>query len=123
MVKSQQIYIKDTLIMFTFAQAAEAAAPAAQQGSLLGSLMPLVFLFAIFYFIVIRPQQKQQREHKTMLSELDKGAKVLTSGGFIVEIVRVEEDSYDVKMNKDTIVKIAKESVSKIYEPVSTEDK
>lgn len=109
--------------MFTFAQAAEAAAPAAQQGSILGSLMPLVFLFAIFYFIVIRPQQKQQRSHKQMLSELAKGAKVVTSGGFIVEITKVEEDHYEVKMNKDTIAKLAKESVSKVYEPVVTEAK
>jgi preprotein translocase subunit YajC len=109
--------------MFTFAQAAEAAAPAAQQGSLLGSLMPLIFLFAIFYFIVIRPQQKQQRAHKDMINNLEKGAKVVTSGGFIVEITKVEEDHYEVKMNKDTIVKIAKESVSKLQEPVETEAK
>lgn len=116
--------------MFTFAHAADAvapamttAAPAAQQGSVLGSLMPLVFLFAIFYFIVIRPQQKQQRAHKVMLSELKKGETVVTSGGFIVEIDKVEEEFYSVKLNKDTIVKIAKESVTKIYEPQSAEEK
>ncbi len=116
--------------MFTFAHAADAvapalgtAAPAAQQGSLLGSLMPLVFLFAIFYFIVIRPQQKQQRAHNEMLSELKKGETVVTSGGLIVEIDKVEEDFYSVKLNKETIVKIAKESVSKIYEPKTTEAK
>ena len=115
--------------MFTFAHAADAVAPAlssaapAAQGSLLGSLMPLVFLFAIFYFIVIRPQQKQQRTHKAMLSELKKGDKVVTSGGFIVEIDKVEEDFYSIKLNKDTIVKMAKEAVTKLYEPVVTEDK
>ncbi len=114
--------------MFTFAQAADAVAPAlgavapaAQEGSLLGSLMPLVFLFAIFYFIVIRPQQKQQRTHKQMLSELKKGETVVTSGGFIVVIDKVEADFYSVKLNKDTIVKMAKESVTKIYEAPSTE--
>lgn len=101
--------------MFTFVQAADAAG-AAQQQSLFGSLLPLIFLFAIFYFIVIRPQQKQQKEHKEMLNTLEKGAKVVTSGGFIVEIVRVADDHYEVKMNKDTVVKIAKESVSKLYE-------
>jgi preprotein translocase subunit YajC len=116
--------------MISFAHAADAvapavgsAAPAAQQGSLLGSLMPLVFLFAIFYFIVIRPQQKQQRAHKAMLLELKKGDKVVTSGGFIVDIEKVEADFYAVKMNKDTTVKIAKESVTKLYEPVVTEEK
>lgn len=109
--------------MFTFAQAAENTGNAVEQGSLLGSLMPLVFLFAIFYFIVIRPQQKQQRSHKAMLLELKKGDKVVTSGGFIVVIDKVEEDSYAVKLNKDTIVTMAKESVTKLYEPVVTEDK
>ncbi len=116
--------------MLSFAHAADAVAPAvgtagpaAQQGSLLGSLMPLIFLFAIFYFIVIRPQQKQQRNHREMLKELKKGDKVVTSGGFIVEIEKVEEDFYSVKMNKDTSAKIAKESVTKLYEPVTAEEK
>ena len=109
--------------MFSFAQAADAVAPAAEQGSILGSLMPLVFLFAIFYFIVIRPQQKQQKAHKAMINELKKGETVVTSGGLIVEIDKVEEDFYSVKLNKDTIVKMAKESVTKIYAPVTTEDK
>lgn len=113
--------------MFTFAHAADAAAPvagaaqAAPQGSLLGSLLPLIFLFAIFYFIVIRPQQKQARQHKEMLSELKKGDKVITSGGFIVEIEKVEETFYKVKMNDSTTVKIAKESVSKLYEEPTKE--
>lgn len=116
--------------MFTFAQAADAvapalgtAAPAAQQGSGMNSMVMLFALFAIFYFIVIRPQQKQQKAHKVMLSELKKGETVVTSGGFIVEIDKVEEDFYSVKLNKETIVKIAKESVSKIYEPKTTEAK
>ncbi len=102
--------------MFTFAYAAEPAAAAAPQGSLIGSLLPLIFLFAIFYFIVIRPQQKQARAHKEMLNELAKGDKVVTAGGFIVEIEKVEENFYKVKMNNDVTVKLAKESVSKKYE-------
>lgn len=94
----------------------QAAEPAAQGGSLMGSLLPLVFLFAIFYFIVIRPQQKQAKEHKAMLSELKKGDKVVTAGGFIVEITKVEENYYKVAMNDATEAKLAKESVSKLYE-------
>ncbi len=105
--------------MFTFAYAAEAAPQAAQQPSLMTSLMPLIFLFAIFYFIVIRPQQKQQKAHKEMLAQLEKGDKIVTSGGFIVEIVKVEEHFYKVKMNDDVIVKLSKESVSRKYEPAA----
>ena len=48
---------------------------------LLSSLMPLVVLFAIFYFLIIRPQQKQQKEHKNMIDDLSKGDKIVTSGG------------------------------------------
>ena len=57
---------------------------------LLSSLMPLVVLFAIFYFLIIRPQQKQQKDHKAMLEALEKGDKIVTSGGLIVEITKVE---------------------------------
>lgn len=105
--------------MFTFANAADAAPAAAQQPSLFTSLLPLIFLFAIFYFIVIRPQQKQQKLHKEMLSALEKGDKVVTNGGFIVEITKVEENFYKVKMNDDVIVKLTKESVAKKYEPTA----
>ena len=101
--------------MFTLAHAAETAAPAAQQGGL-SPLVLLVGLFVLFYFLIIRPQQNQAKKHKQMLTELKKGDKVVTSGGFIVEIEKVEETFYSVKMNNDVVVKIAKESVSKKYE-------
>ena len=64
--------------------------------SLLSSLLPLVVLFAIFYFLVIRPQQKQVKKHKEMLDALQKGDKVITSGGLICEVVKPEEDSIKV---------------------------
>ena len=99
--------------MFTPLQAAE---PVAQSGSPFGSIFMLVGLFAIFYFIIIRPQQKQAKAHKAMLTELQKGDKIVTAGGFIVEIVKVEENFYKVSMADNTIVKLTKESVSKRYE-------
>ena len=82
--------------------------------SLLSSLLPLVVLFAIFYFLVIRPQQKQVKKHKEMLDALQKGDKVITSGGLICEVVKPEEDSIKVKLNDEgTCVKIVREFVSK----------
>lgn len=75
-----------------------------QQGSLLGSLLPLVILFGIFYFLVIRPQQKQQKAHAAMISALVKGDKIITSGGIICEVVKPEENFITVKLNdKDDI--------------------
>ena len=82
--------------------------------SLLSSLLPLVVLFAIFYFLVIRPQQKQVKKHKEMLDALQKGDKVITSGGLICEVVKPEEDSIKVKLNDEgMIVKVSREYIAK----------
>ena len=82
--------------------------------SLLSSLLPLVVLFAIFYFLVIRPQQKQVKKHKEMLEALKKGDKVITSGGLICEVVKPEEDSIKVKLNDEgVIVKVSREHIAK----------
>ncbi|ARU49246.1 preprotein translocase subunit YajC [Sulfurospirillum diekertiae] len=82
--------------------------------SLLSSLLPLVVLFAIFYFLVIRPQQKQVKKHKEMLDALKKGDKVITSGGLICEVVKPEEDSIKVKLNDEgIIVKVSREYIAK----------
>ncbi|MDE6886890.1 MAG: preprotein translocase subunit YajC [Helicobacteraceae bacterium] len=79
------------------------------------SLLPLIVLFAIFYFVIIRPQIKQQKEHKEMLANLTKGDKVVISGGLIVEIVKVEEKFFTIKLNDDTQARLAKEFVAYKY--------
>ncbi len=86
------------------------------QGSanLVSSLLPLVALFAIFYFLVIRPQQNQAKKHKEMLSALKKGDKVITNGGLIGEVVKAEEDSIKLKLNDEGVtVKVAREFIAK----------
>lgn len=85
-------------------------------GNILTQLLPLVVLIAIFYFLIIRPQQVQARRHREMIANLDKGDKVVTSGGFIVEIVKREEEFFMVRLNDDTIVKLAKDYVAKKVE-------
>jgi preprotein translocase subunit YajC len=84
----------------------------AQQGSILGSLMPLIVLFAIFYFLIIRPQQKQQKEHNEMLEALAKGDKIITTGGLIVEIEKVEDAFYTVKQIDGSTSRLAKDYVA-----------
>ena len=82
--------------------------------SLISSLIPLVVLFAIFYFLVIRPQQNQVKKHKEMLDALQKGDKVITNGGLICEVVKAEEDSIKVKLNDEGVmVSISREYISK----------
>jgi preprotein translocase subunit YajC len=92
-----------------------------QQGSVIGSLAPLLILFAIFYFLIIRPQQKQQKAHKEMLEGLAKGDKIITSGGIIAVIVKPEEDFIKIKLNDDTIVKLDRSFVAKKVE-IGNED-
>lgn len=82
-------------------------------GNFMASLLPLIVLFAIFYFLIIRPQQKQAKDHKQMVADLSKGDKIVTAGGLIVEVVKVEEEFFSVKLNDDTVVKLAREYVAK----------
>jgi preprotein translocase subunit YajC len=86
------------------------------QGSFLVQMLPLVVLFAIFYFLFIRPQQKQAKEHATMIDGLEKGDKIITNGGLIAEVVKPENSFFKVKLNDDTIVKLSREYVAKLYE-------
>ncbi len=85
-------------------------------GDLISSLLPLVALFAIFYFLVIRPQQKQAKAHSAMIAALKKGDKIITNGGIICEVVKPEEDFIKVRLNDDVSVKISREYVAKKIE-------
>ena len=78
--------------------------------------LPLVILFAIFYFLIIRPQQKQQKAHREMLESLSKGDKIVTTGGLIATIVKPEEDFIKIKLNDSVIVKLDRTFVSKKVE-------
>jgi preprotein translocase subunit YajC len=84
-----------------------------QQGSLIGSFVPLLILFAIFYFLIIRPQNKQRKAHEEMLASLQKGDKIITNGGLIATIVKPEEDFLKIKLNDDTIVKLDRAYVAR----------
>ncbi|MDD3775421.1 MAG: preprotein translocase subunit YajC [Sulfurovaceae bacterium] len=85
----------------------------AEQGSALLSFLPLVALFAIFYFLIIRPQQKQQQKHKEMIDSLQKGDQIITNGGLYAEVVKTEENFIKIKLNETTIVKIDRAFVAK----------
>ena len=73
-------------------------------------------LFAIFYFLVIRPQQKQQKAHAAMLGALEKGDKIITNGGLVCEVIKAEDDFIKVKLNDDVIVQVSREFVAKKIE-------
>lgn len=71
-----------------------------------GSLFFMVIIFAIFYFLMIRPNQKRDRERKAMLGSLSKGDKVVTSGGICGTIVGINEKSVVLKVSDDPVTKM-----------------
>jgi len=83
---------------------------------ILSQFLPFVFLIAIMYFVIIRPQQKEAKSRQEMISSLQKGDKIVTGGGVIAVIYKVEEKFLSVKFNDDTIIKITKEAVARKYE-------
>jgi len=87
-----------------------------QQGSVIGSFIPLLILFAIFYFLIIRPQNKQRKEHEAMLAGLQKGDKIITNGGLIATVVKPEEDFLKIRLNDDMVVKLDRNFVARKVE-------
>lgn len=90
-----------------------------QTGGLIGllfTLLPLIFIFIIFYFLLIRPQQKRMKEHQKFLSELRIGQKVYTSGGIVGRIVKIEDDIVWLEVEKDTLIPVIKGYISGNYQ-------
>ena len=83
---------------------------------IISQLLPFVFLIAIMYFVIIRPQQKEAKAKVAMIESLKKGDKVITTGGFIVVVEKVEDNFFSIKMNDSTTAKITKDSIAKKYE-------
>ena len=83
---------------------------------IVSQLLPFVFLIGIMYFVIIRPQQKEAKSRKEMIEALKKGDKVVTNGGFIVVVHKVEENFLSVKMNDDIITKITRDAIARKYE-------
>jgi preprotein translocase subunit YajC len=72
----------------------------------------LVVIFALFYFVMIRPQRKRQKEQQTMMQGLQKGDKVITAGGIYGTIESVGEDNVVIKVESGTTLRVAKGSVA-----------
>ena len=86
--------------------------PNAAQPNAIVSLMPIIFIFGIFYFLLIRPQQKKQKEHGKMIGELKKNDEVVTNGGMHGTIVNVKDTTFVVRVDENVKVEINKSAVS-----------
>ena len=78
-------------------------------GSGIGQFIPLILIFVIFYFFLIRPQQKKFKEHKLMVENLKRGDKVITSGGIVGSIERIiDNDKVEVAISENVKVEVIK---------------
>ena len=93
-----------------YAQAAQG--PGQQAGSPLVSLMPIIIIFVIFYFLLIRPQRKSQEDHRKMVSGLKKNDEVITTGGVHGTIINVKENSVVLKIDDNVKVEVQKVAIA-----------
>ena len=78
-------------------------------GSGIGQFIPLILIFVIFYYFLIRPQQKKAKEHKLMVQNLKRGDKVVTSGGIVGSIERIiDDDKVEVSISDDVKVEVVR---------------
>ena len=81
-------------------------------GGGLGAFLPLIIIFAIFYFLLIRPQQKKSKQHKELLADLKKGDKIVSSGGLHGSITGLADDVVTVEISPKVRVKITRSSIA-----------
>ena len=100
--------------MFTNAFAQSAGSSAG--GFSIGGLIPFILIFVIFYFLLIRPQQKRVKEHKNMVQSLKRGDTIVSAGGIIGKIVKATDgsDEITVEISKGVNVDIARQMVSEL---------
>ncbi|NNF99757.1 MAG: preprotein translocase subunit YajC [Desulfobacteraceae bacterium] len=84
------------------------------------SFIPIILMFVIFYFLLIRPQQKKAKEHREMVSALKKGDRVVTSGGLHGRITGVSDNTLTVEIAEKVRVKISRANVSALAQPAQT---
>ena len=84
-------------------------------GSGFAQFIPLILIFIIFYFFLIRPQQKKVKEHKAMVTSLKRGDEIITSGGLFGKIEKVYEDgNIDLLISENVIVKVVKSTIQSL---------
>jgi preprotein translocase subunit YajC len=96
-----------------FISDALAAAPQGQGDPLL-SFLPLIFIFVVFYFLLIRPQAKKAKEHKQMVEALSKGDEVVTNGGLLGRISKVGDNFIELDIAEGITVKVQRQAVANL---------
>lgn len=104
--------------LLVLASGAAAGAPAAPPAWL--QFLPLVAMGVIFWFLIIRPQMRRQKEHQAKVAGIKKGDQVVTAGGLIGKVVRVDEHYVDLELGPNVKVKAVKSTIGDIIPPGGT---
>jgi preprotein translocase subunit YajC len=107
--RTTNVFISNAL-----AQTAPAPAAAAGAESSLLSLLPLVLMFVVLYFIMIRPQMKRQKEHKAMIEAIAKGDEVVTAGGVLGKVAKLGESYLHVEVANGVELQVQRSSVVQV---------
>ncbi|UCF05124.1 MAG: preprotein translocase subunit YajC [bacterium] len=94
------------------------SSPSGTEGgpSLFTSLIPILLIFVIFYFLLIRPQQRKQKQHQEMVANLRKGDKIVTNGGIYGTVSDVKEHVIVLRISEDVKIEVVKSAVATIIE-------
>ncbi|HLH37793.1 MAG TPA: preprotein translocase subunit YajC [Bryobacteraceae bacterium] len=107
-----------------FAIFLQQAAPAAPASNPIMSFLPLLFIVAIFYFLVFMPMQRQKKQQSRMLANLQSGNEVLTTGGIVGTIISITGDMLVLRVKPDNIkLQVARSAVASLISPEKTEEK
>jgi preprotein translocase subunit YajC len=92
--------------------------------AMVSQIAPLLLIFGVFYFLLIRPQQKKQKEHRALLANLKRGDRVLTSGGIIAQITKVKDgvDEVEVEIAPNVRVSVLRTTITDIFKPIAAND-
>ena len=103
--------------MFDIAYAMGTGGAGGEGAAGFSGFIPLILMFVIFYFLLIRPQQKKTKEHRQMISNLKKGDRIITSGGIHGRITGLDEVTLTVEIADKVRVKVARGNVSALAQP------
>ena len=82
----------------------------------LGMFVPMILIFAIFYFMLIRPQQRKEKERRTMITNLKTGARVLFGGGIYGTVTNVKENAFIIKIAENVKIEVARSAVTQVLD-------
>ena len=100
--------------MFVTPAYAQAAASPAGGAAAFAQFVPLLLVFVIMYFLILRPQQKKMSQHRAMVAALKKGDQVITQGGLIGKVVGVRDDELDVELAQGVRVRVVRSSIAQV---------